>query len=73
MNSDKGNAPAEIYRETFSSSSRNQAAATTEWIARVGQESFLLDWLAGGEACRRNIQGFSFHSETLNVVIAFGK
>jgi hypothetical protein len=33
------------------------------------ESGFLLDWLAGGEACQRNIQGFSFKFDTLNFVV----
>jgi hypothetical protein len=32
------------------------------------ESGFLLDWLAGGVACQRNIQGFSFKFENLSVV-----
>ena len=42
---------------------------TETWADRVPENcesSFLLDWLAGGEACQRNIQGFSFKFENLS-------
>jgi hypothetical protein len=33
------------------------------------ESGFLLDWLAGGVACERNIRGFSFKFDTLNFVV----
>lgn len=34
------------------------------------ESGFLLDWLAGADACRRNIEGFSFNFENRGVVSA---
>jgi hypothetical protein len=39
---------------------RGDAEVRTERIQEYCASSFLLDWLAGADACRRNIQGFSF-------------
>ncbi|MGA7245175.1 MAG: hypothetical protein WBX19_18465 [Terracidiphilus sp.] len=44
-----------------------------ERVAQFIESSFLLDWLAGGDACQRNIRGFSLKIETLTVVGALGK
>jgi hypothetical protein len=48
----------------------NRGEPQTE-AARFGQYSgsgFLLDWLAGGEACKRDIQGFAVRLEDLVVM-----
>ena len=50
--------------------SRVATVTRTERIPESCESSFLLDWLTGGEACQRKIQGFSFKFETLNLVVA---
>lgn len=47
---------------------RENHAGLQAGVERIGECSgsgFLLDWLAGGEACKRDIQGFSIKVETL--------
>ncbi len=50
--------PAENHTEFQSGSER---------IRECSGSGFLLDWLAGGEACKRDIQGFLVRFETLLV------
>jgi hypothetical protein len=52
-----GNAPTKISISV--AVSRVAAVTRTERVLESGESSFLLDWLAGGEACRRIIEGFS--------------
>ena len=47
---------------------RENHAGLQAGVERIGECSgsgFLLDWLAGGEVCKRDIQGFSVRVETL--------
>ena len=41
-----------------------------ELMRESGGSGFLLDWLAGGEACARDIQGFSVRFENLVAINA---
>jgi hypothetical protein len=60
--------------ESFQSAeSHQQTGEPVERVAQFIESSFLLDWLAGGDACQRNIRGFSLKIETLTVVGALGK
>jgi hypothetical protein len=65
-----GNFPMKLSRSAPAAVSRVAAVTRTERIPESCESSFLLDWLTGGEACQRNIQGFSFKFETLNLVVA---
>jgi hypothetical protein len=65
-----GNAPTKFSRSAPDVVSRVAAVTRTERVPESCESSFLLDWLAGGEACQRNIQGFAFKFETLNLLVA---
>jgi hypothetical protein len=65
-----GNAATDTGKCASAPLSRIEVDRKTERILKSSEASFLLDWLAGGEACRRNIEGFCFKFESLNVVIA---
>ncbi len=65
-----GNVAATFSRLAPAAVSRVAAVTRTERVPESCESSFLLDWLAGGEACQRNIQGFSFRFEALNSVVA---
>lgn len=65
-----GNASKIIIGSRSSAETCVEAKTQTDRVPESCESSFLLDWLAGGEACQRNIQGFSFKFETLNVVVA---
>jgi hypothetical protein len=38
---------------------QDEVDAQTKRVPEACESGFLLDWLAGGEACQRNTQGFS--------------
>lgn len=65
-----GNASKIISGSTSSAETCVEAKTQTNRVPESWESSFLLDWLAGGEASQRNIQGFSFTIETLKVVVA---
>ena len=49
---------------------RAEFQVVDERIGECCRSGFLLDWLAGGEACKRDIQGFSVRVENLVVMNA---
>lgn len=64
-----GNAPASLRGSAADSLIRVPVVARTEQVDEIYASSFLLDWLSGGEACQRDIQGFSFKFEVLNPAV----
>jgi hypothetical protein len=64
------NAPMKIGGYNSSAVNLIEAETRKDQVPVVRESGFLLDWLAGGVACERNIQGFSFKFETLKAVAA---
>lgn len=68
-----GSASTRLGESFESAESHLQTGEPAERVGRFVGSSFLLDWLAGGDACQRDIRGFSLKIETLTVVGALGK
>ncbi|MGC2614034.1 MAG: hypothetical protein WA354_08405 [Terracidiphilus sp.] len=61
-------AVTKIGEFTRNGATRDEVNAQTEGVPEARESGFLLDWLTGGEACQRNIQGFSSKFDTQNLV-----